>query len=404
MFTGLLAAALFHGCNKKENANDGQRTNSHVEATVKPFTPEWVEHLDVDDPDSLELYVWPDEHEWNNPLTPRNIRVQADTWDELVAKTKPMFTWGTPGPKGSPDAGFPDMMWIDHTPDSVPIFRLARAYLWTLGEGAERKKRWVLLDILPGRESLSGMQVAMRELPVRLPVTDEPVTEGTEDDGFPYLSYARCLDSDSRGGTVYEIGWARGRGPGTGEWKTRRLVYVWRDLAGTWRLLGDGPEDSFGRLVTPGLHVKFSCTASVQWTGNPVRPVVLFDTEERHYDGITGQHDLVIFHDAPLDTPLDAPPAQLVWSEFERVRIEENDTLETVIRRLAFWNRADNDNNVPYWDPYEDHEGSEDPSLELANQRAEILKTYEAYLRQLNPHLPADKTEKLSECTRIAIR
>ena len=399
-FTGLLVAALFHGCSTNENADAGQRANSPAGAAVKPLTPEWAEQLDVDDPASLELHVWPDEYDY--PLTPRDIRVQADTWDELVTKTGPMFTWGTPSPKGAPDAGFPDMMWIDQGPDGRPVFRLARAYLWTLGEGAERKKRWVLLDFLPGNRSLYGEQVAWRELPVRLDVTDEPDTEGAEEDGFPYLSYARHLASHPRGGTVYEIGWAHARGLGNAVWKTRRFVYVWQDQAGSWRLIGDGPEDFAGRFNgIPSLYIELSCKASVQWKGDPARPVVSVVEETRNSDGITGQHNLVTFRTATLDTATDTMPAKLEWSSSEHTQAEENDTLETVVRRLAFWNRLRENVDAPEWEPYESEDG---PSPELVNQRAEILKTYETYLRQLNPHLPADKTEKLPEGTRINIR
>jgi len=417
VFTGLLTVASLHGCGKK--ADDVQRT-SDTAATAVVAAP--TARSPAQEKQRIEYEQAALENpEWTGPLSSRlNVRTEADSWDELVAKVKPTFTWGKrtfrmdeDEPEDMPDdTGFPDMMWIDQGSDGEPVFSLARAFAWapTYGE----KARWVLLDVPAYTPKDDGdadedeygpgalrRQIAGREMPIRVRVTSEIPGKP---DGGGYAAYAISLGTDPRGGTVYEIGWPQEMNEGSWQFVECRRLYVWRDQAGTWRRLGKGPSDSYARIGY-GACGSSKSQSSVQW--RDTRPVVtvVLRSEQHQHGGEDGGIDTTVkpIHVtcsvATLNATVDELPAKLEWSKTEYLMTAEGDTLATIVHRLAVWDEY-HDELTPHW--WEARE--ENPSPELLTQRAETLKAVVAHLRRLNPNLPANENEKLPADTRIVIR
>ena len=429
-------AAMLHGCGH----DDGAAPGTAATLPADTFT--------------LEQLAWSDdefhlEYSFDDRL---RIRVSADSWEELLAKARPTFTWGTPMPK----AGFADMMWIDTNADGTPdcpaptqwAFRLARAIVWK--PDADQKVRWILLDfpvddpeegqpvlgLLDGREYGDPYpllcRIAGQATPARLSVTSEkPPTPQ-----FGDSSYAVCIgqhDSDLRGGAVYEIGWG-GKQNLQERYSEHRMLYVWRDQAGQWRFLGAGPREEHHRSGHIGHedNVSIISRASVQWRGDPSRPVVAFVVKESRYKtwSCGGYYDefveviwprLTICRDATLDAA-DGTPAELTWASEEYVQAvrddtpeAEDDTLAKIVHRLAAWNYFDvNEIANANEDASENEEASEEttgwdlaeqaPGAELLQRREKIRQTYTERLRRPNPHLPSDDNAKLPEGTRVTIR
>jgi len=333
--------------------------------------------------------------------------VEAASWEELVAKEKPTFTWGNPGfqtERGMPSDGFPDMMWIEGGADGKPVFRLERAYTWK--PAADEKVRWVLVELVEHDngiivDNFFHEQIAGRMFPIRVNVTDE--ISGDPDRRW-FADYAIVRGSDPRGGTVYEIGWSQNIASGMGRWISCRQIYVWRDMNGVWRLLGEGLGESGGK-TGPEYH-NCSCEVNVEWRGelpHPVRPRVGFVLVE--WNSETGEDatmpDLVLYRDSVLDGASDRLPVALKGSGAEYMRAEKGDTLEKVALRLAVWDeiKMKDSKDYFYWDPRKDK-----PSAELLRWREKYLQFCRDELLRLNPQLSGNMSDELVEGTQVYIR
>lgn len=249
--------------------------------------------------------------DWTGPLSALlSIRAVAENWADLVAEVKPTLTWGRSyyEDTASPDAGFPDMMWIDQDENGMPVFHLERAYAWKPDD--DQPARWVLVELADSEFAtdeeawadslLLGEQIGGRGLAVRLEVTEEIPPDP---DKCTWASYAIIRGVHPRGGAVYELGWSHEMTMGTGHWLHRRLIYVWRDTDGTWRLLGEGPRESHGKL---GGNEQLGswCQLSVQWKGDPAMPVVVISRTDCLLaigESAVGLPSLVTRRDATLD-------------------------------------------------------------------------------------------------------
>jgi len=340
---------------------------------------------------------------WTGPLSSRlGVRVEAASWEELVAKVKPTFTWGNLDAWAceASNTGLPKMMWIDEDLAGRPIFRLEKAYAWQ--PSADQEARWVLVKLMPAdgggsdieANNLLGEQINGRAMPICVKVTDAiPDAPG---DGM-LADYAIIRGRDPRGGTVYEIGWSHEMCMGSGHWVYRDLIYVWRDAKGVWRLLGEGAcesEGCNGRRECGGSW----CEVSVRWQGEPVRPMVFFAQGMRRSEageGPIGLPDLVSYGDAVLDGTGDTLPVALKWSGGEYMRAEKGDTLEKMAWRLVVWREVDTMDSAHYWEPWLDK-----PSPELLRQREACREE----LLRLNPKLSANDSDELVEGTQVYMR
>jgi hypothetical protein len=209
-------------------------------------------------------------------------------------------------------------------------------------------------------------------------------------------SYAVEKSVDPQAGKVYEICWVRGR---SGWSQTLMPIYVWRDAAGRWRLIGEGPEDTWDRGWY-SRHHGTSHETTIQWKGSPPLPVItvvqtdwLSGCTDR--DGSGSEIELPgleVCRDAVLDAgkPL---PATIEWSSQQYVAAEKDDTLEKIVRRLAIWGRGGGD-----W------QGEEmKPNAELSKKRQAIERALLKTIEQLNPRLPKASTAVIPQSTRVII-
>jgi len=189
LFTCLLAAAVFYGCGENVVVNHRAPDAPVIVGMDSGARSPEMEHKRRNyERDALK------DTEWTGPLSSRlNIRAEASTWAELVAKVKPTFAWGHPETaQYFHDAGFPDMMWVEQGASGEPVFSLARAFAWNPGgsDNGDETARWVLLDFPPIKphgenpgadEFGKGEPLVYRahwyseslEMPVRLHVTSD---------------------------------------------------------------------------------------------------------------------------------------------------------------------------------------------------------------------------------------
>lgn len=317
------------------------------------------------------------------------VRAEADTSDALVAKVKPTLAWGQPdGPTklGLPDCGCPDMMWIEDGTDGMPVFRVDRAYTW---KPADQKARWVLLDKVDGDDAtLVTEQVAGRSMPEVIHVKSE------RPGGDHPTSFALIKSTHPTGGMVYEVGWEVEMSGGTGHWETTRMLYVWRDAGGKWQLIGEGPEQTQGRLGGMA-YMAIGIESNVQWRGDPARPIVSLvrsvwklETGE----GAIGLPDLTACRDAVLDATGEPLPTTFKWSKQDYIIAAEGDSLEKIIYRLELWQPGG------MWDPYR-----QNPGEELLQKRDEILREWREELLRLNPILNETGAGKVPIGMRIVV-
>ena len=313
------------------------------------------------------------------------VRAEAKTWNELVAKVKPTFTWGQPEctQDVQADCGFPDMMWIDQPAGDKPVFRLARAVTW---KPFGQKARWVILDLdldsaSQHQDDLLGDQIQGRALPDRVEVANErPAYEHP-------ASYAVVRGAHPRGGIVYEIGWALEMCYGTGHYEPLRLLYVWRDGGGNWRFLGEGPGETQG-------HDGYTrCEATIRWASAPLRPAVsfiVFGSESESRENQPDLPDLTICHDAALDALGGPLPARLTRSQRGYILAEKDDTLDKIAYRMVVRGNE--------WDAY-----GPKPTQALLHKRQEVLRKQREDLLKLNPQLSRNGSAAIPQRTRIEI-
>jgi hypothetical protein len=319
-----------------------------------------------------------DSPDLTGPLGPGlKIRAQADTWKELVANAKPMFTWGQPelaGPlaQHAPDQGFPDMMWIEDAA-AKPVFRVARAFTW---KPAGQKTRWVLVDLNDGAIDRSSRdQIQGRPMPERLEVVKgAPISDG-------FVSYAILKASDPHGGAVYEVGWAPEMCDGTGHYRFLRLLYVWRTPAGEWKLLGEGPQEEQSHYGVT------SCESTVRWKGDPARPVVSFvirDWSSEADEEPTGRPDVTVCRDGVLDAAGGSLPAIFKFADVDYIVAQKGDTLDKITCRLAAGRG---------WVP----------NTEVPRNPEENRQAWRKELARLNPKLTRVGTDPIPEGTSVVM-
>ncbi|MCY2932284.1 MAG: hypothetical protein NTV86_22885, partial [Planctomycetota bacterium] len=193
------------------------------------------------------------------------VREEAESWAQLVAKVKPTFTWTAideivPA-QDRPAWGGRDMLWVETGADGQPVFRAERAFTW---KPAGQMPRWVLLDYHDERPD-PGYEEQTMGKPWALQKSVMKARPG----GDTASSYVILKGRHDRGGAVYEICWVQMTYAGMGHVTDSRILFVWRDLGGQWRFLGEGPvsieEKGGGTSVECGL----------QWQGDPPVPVVM---------------------------------------------------------------------------------------------------------------------------------
>lgn len=165
------------------------------------------------------------------------IRVAADSWVQLLAQTRPNFTWNGQ-----------DLLWIAPDANGRPVFTLDQAYLYA---PEHQPGRWVLLAEHPQPKPsyssddryLDG-QISLRRRVLTLSdALPRPHDGGSFDGG----GYAIIKSANPNFGVIYEICWDEEMGNGTGLPQFHKLLYLLQDLSGRWQFLGEGPEVGTGK-------------------------------------------------------------------------------------------------------------------------------------------------------------
>src|SRR5690242_6621280 len=159
-----------------------------------------------------------------------SIRVEADSRQALIEKTKPAFVWNGR-----------DMMWVEKDKNGQPEFILDEAYIY---QPTYQPPRWVLLDTqdAPFDEwygavmgnNLHGVAPLHRTVPV------------ADNDAGVIGDYAVIKSANPRFGTVYEIGWQKLMANGTCLCEFNRRLYILHDRKDRWHFLGEGPAEGHG--------------------------------------------------------------------------------------------------------------------------------------------------------------
>jgi hypothetical protein len=162
------------------------------------------------------------------------IHAAADSWAAIVAKVNPTFAWNGR-----------DLMWIEKDKRGRPQFVLDEAYLY---QPTNRPRQWVLLR----RSTLKMRQPDLRsESPRFFYSTRNWFAVAPLQDSVPHSdhsdNYAVAISANRKFGTVYEIGWQREMGVGSGHLEYGRRIYVLEDRANHWHFLGEGPEEGSER-------------------------------------------------------------------------------------------------------------------------------------------------------------
>lgn len=268
------------------------------------------------------------------------VRLEAETWDALVAKVKPNFIIKTQTPWRDENPDGRDFMWIEEGSDGRLAFRLEEAYTW---RPTDQKSRWVLVDPVMQPEGKAWdvlwdqawSNFSGNMLPMKVVVGAEPRWPG----------YAKVNSTDPRGGTVYEIGWVSSVCDGSGCCQTRRNLFIWRDAAGRWYFLGEGPDGSSsknGYANWSEVEVRSTVHWSVAERPAPWRIDFVEATtrSEGFADGAEGLPEVTLCRDAVMNVRPDALPASWSWTstrDYEYLVAASGDTLDQAAARLAAW-------------------------------------------------------------------
>jgi len=298
------------------------------------------------------------------------IRVGADSWEALIEKVNPTFTWGGR-----------DMLWVGKDEEENPEFTLDRAYVHQpSGEPA----KWVLLGFRDGPSDRWSRKLSCNYIRRTARLYDE-VPRGN-DSGRG--EYAIIRSTNAEAGTVYEIGWQSLRSCGSSGATYERRLYVLRDVKGQWHFIGEGPTESHGlrgyAKAYSYYYVRQSC---VIWTGAPDAPLrIEFTVAHKKWewagDGapedFVPQPERVEYTETVLVGRL---PARLRWTTQRPYMLaRKGDTFEKVVKHLATWTLG--------WD------------TNRGDDRKIILRMWRRGLVGLNPELPR---EKIPEGTRIRL-
>ena len=302
------------------------------------------------------------------------VREEAQTLEELIAKAHPDFTWSESDQQ--PNCGGPLMLWIDKEKDGRVFFRLASAFTWKRVKN--QPTRWVLLEETDEpRDSAFRDNVANSLLPVRIQLG----TEKEDVDEMFAKNYAVEIVRDDKGGSIIEIGWAPDFSPPHGIFAYQVVVYVWKDAAGTWRLIGQGPTTNIDKIgMNTGLQE--SLNVKVRWEGRPLRPVLDFDKACELHNVYADTPLLVQHDDYMLSIGADGKPGSAKKiSNRSYLVAEKDDTVAKIVERLSFWDN--------HWeeDPPPDLAGQpENPSKNEANHQW-VSKVWKKHLLKVNPDL-----------------
>ena len=245
-----------------------------------------------------------------NPITEYiAVLERAATFESLVERTTPRFTWDAP----QEPLGAHDLLWVLHNRAGKPIFAMNRAYRLRLAK--DRPAESFLLGADAGAWS-------------------------------DWIDYAREVDEkpaviarDPQRGVVYQAVWHSLPNTGTGHIEIERQVFLLCDGRHRWHLIGEGPCSKRGRN---GLRAYGSIVDSqARWTDDPAAPVEVRCTERMtDYCIVEGNNaspvpDLETRHDATLKGTL---PATLQWDDARYVVVEKPESLESLALRVAGWN------------------------------------------------------------------
>ena len=194
------------------------------------------------------------------------VRVEAPSWEELLERTTPRFSWG----EG-------DLMWIQEGEEGRPVFILDRAYVIQPANGPSR---CVLLEPDPAKEGTWARDKAPTRSEILL--HDQVPQLGDQELG----DYALLVDRDTTGRTLYRIVRQSWFGSGTAGGAMADNIYVLSegkpsrpgktpDFPDRWRLVGVGPHAENSTL---GYKAYRSCSeglVEIRWVESEKEPVML---------------------------------------------------------------------------------------------------------------------------------
>jgi hypothetical protein len=302
-----------------------------------------------------------------------SVRVEADSWQALIEKTKPAFAWNGR-----------DMMWIESDTNSQPQFVLDEAYIY---QPTNQPLRWVLLDTHDAPfdewygEVMGNNLRGVATLHKTVPIADNDAGEIGE--------YAVVKSSNPKFGTVYEIGWQKLMANGTCLCEDNRRIYVLKDRANQWHFIGEGIGDSSGKsgIEDDGTSVD----ARVVWMKSKTNDLpfqIQFvcqncETEASDAPDFVPRPGLVTYDEYILAGTFPAPLRRTTDRSY--LLAEKGDTFDKFVEHCAEW-----DNGWNVWP---------DAGQKIKNER--IIEMWRAGLAQLNPQLP--KTGNIKEGTRVQL-
>ena len=293
-----------------------------------------------------------------------SIGAEAESWEALVEKVKPAFTWGGR-----------DMLWIGQDEQGDPRFTLDRAYVFQ-PEG--KPARWALLAFGGGADPrVFGLNYIRRT--ARLYEEDKiPVHDGGSG------RYAVVKSRHPVAGTLYEIGWESIQSSGSSGAIEEKRLYLLRDGNGRWHFVGEGPGPGVGKS---GYNVTYLCSveSAVTWTNVPDGPIrIEFTVRDSRTEGGEMPEDRVPrrrrdeYSRAVLDGTM---PAALQWIDDRPFMLaQKGDTFDGIVSHLATWTIG--------WDTNRGDGGKR------------IIEMWAGGLAALNPGLPRGE---IPEGTRIRL-
>lgn len=294
------------------------------------------------------------------------ITFESATWEELRTRLHPDFIFSEIGSRMCDTDAPRDLLWIEKGTDGKPVFRLDRAFVW---KPTGKEARWILIDTVNGPEdnpiNLLGEQIGSQSMAARVELIAK------KPDGDHPENYAIVKATDPRGGTLYEIGWAPEMSMGAGHMEQLRLIYVWREVAGRWRFVGQGPTECMDKDQS-------DCSEStVTWGGLARRPTINFvnfscahDRGEREL----GRTSLVTCSDYRLEASITELPAKLKITSPVYIVAEKGDTLTKIVDRICIW-----------WGDWGG--GVNNPDEKTMRYNSELRRNWLKKLLKLNPDL-----------------
>jgi hypothetical protein len=244
------------------------------------------------------------------------------TLDELVATTHPTARW-------TRDDGTTTLLWVSVARGGAITFRLGQVIrVPTAADGALRP---AIIEPLPDDPRPWDSEYRGEFLCDELPL----VARHEGDHG----SEAWINSRGPAGQTLYELNWEAGPAR-NGNWVRERHIFLLADANGSWRLLGEGPEESVGHAGAEGWNR--SVEYHVTWPDGAPH-IEFLETAASYPLGEEAERDS---RSPPLDLQRGglatvapdgrsgraAGPGE-VWT----VRLYPGDTAETVEFRLARW-------------------------------------------------------------------